>query len=330
MNFSHLFKKGSPYRIPLGILAFFLIVEVFLRLGLGLGKPALVQADRDTGYRFQPNQHLWRFGKTIIYNQYSQRSNPITPETPQGTLRVLMVGDSVLNGGNPTDQADIISEQFKLKLETSGYPLEVLNASSGSWGLGNQWGYLQKFGLFDSDLVILQIGVHDLLQPTSTSDSVGSIYFPDRPPVLAISEAWSRYAWPRIQGYLPLNTPSSEIPKPQLQPQAQFAANMNTFQQMVQFIRAQNIPVMVLFTPNHFDLIPTPQTPPYYPEFLALLESENIPVIDVYQAWSSLSPSVIDSFFRDSVHLNEQGNQAVATLICQHLQLGDRLPSCVK
>ena len=72
MNFSNLFKKGSPYRIPLGILAFFLISEVFLRLGLGLGKPALVQADSDTGYRFQPNQHVWRFGKTMVYNQYSQ------------------------------------------------------------------------------------------------------------------------------------------------------------------------------------------------------------------------------------------------------------------
>jgi lysophospholipase L1-like esterase len=105
---------------------------------------------------------------------------------------------------------------------------------------------------------------------------------------------------------------------------------MKIFQGMVRFIRAQNIPVMVLFTPNHFDLVPTPQTPPYKLEFFALLDSENIPVIDVYQAWSTLNPSVIDSFFRDSVHLNEQGNQAVAILICQHLQLGDRLPSCVK
>ncbi|MBP0028913.1 SGNH/GDSL hydrolase family protein [Roseofilum sp. Guam] len=326
----HLLNSKKSYRIPLAILAIFLITETILRLGLGLGKPALVQADSQTGYRFQPNQHLWRFGKTIIYNQYSQRSDPINLETPPETLRILMVGDSVLNGGNPIDQSEIISEQLKEKLETSGYSLEVLNASSGSWGLGNQWGYLQKFGLFDSDLVILQIGVHDLVQPTSTSDTVGSIYFPDHPPPLAISEAWSRYAWPRITGYIPLNTPSSEIPKLQLQPQEQFAENMKFFQEMVRFIRAQNIPVMVLFTPNRFDLLPTPKTPPYQQEFFSLLNSQSIPVIDVYEAWSTLTPSAINSLFRDSVHLNEQGNQAVATLICQHLQLGNQLPSCIK
>ncbi|MDJ1172925.1 SGNH/GDSL hydrolase family protein [Roseofilum capinflatum] len=330
MKNSHLFPKRYLYRIPLAILVLFLITETILRLGFGLGKPALVQADSDTGYRFQPNQDLWRFGRTIIYNQYSQRSDPITPEKTPGTLRILMVGDSVLNGGNPIDQPDTISEKLKVQLENSGYPLEILNASSGSWGLGNQWGYLQKFGLFDSDLVILQIGVHDLVQPTSTSDAVGSIYFPDRPPLLAISEAWSRYAWPRIQGYFPLNAPSSEIPQSQLQPEEQFTENMDTLQAMIRFIRAQDIPILVVFTPNRFDLIPNPQIPPYYPEFFTLLESEKIPVVDVYQAWSTLSPSVIDSFFRDSVHLNEQGNQAVVTLICEHLQLGDRLPSCVK
>jgi len=330
MKFSHLLPKRLTYRVALATLAVFLMTETGLRLGLGLGKPALVQADSEIGYRFQPNQDLWRFGRSIIYNQYSQRSDPITPEKPPGTLRILMVGDSVLNGGNPIDQSDIISEKLKVQLENTGYSLEVLNASSGSWGLGNQWGYLRTFGLFDSDLVILQIGVHDLVQPMSSSDAVGSIYFPDHPPMSAISEAWSRYAWPRVRGYLPLNAPSSEIPQSPITPEEQFTENMKTFQKIVQFIRAQDIPVMVLFTPNRFDLIPNPQTPPYYPEFLTLLESEQIPVIDVYEAWSTLSPSVIDSFFRDSVHLNEQGNQAVVLLICQHLQLGDRLPSCIK
>lgn len=49
-----------------------------------------------------------------------------------------MVGDSVLNGGNFIDQSQIIRELFEKKLIASAYPAEVLNASAGSWGIGNQ------------------------------------------------------------------------------------------------------------------------------------------------------------------------------------------------
>lgn len=82
-----------------------LITEVTLRLAFGLGNPVLSQADPNTGYRFQPNQKVFRFGKKVEYNQYSQRSDPIILEKPKEILRILMTGDSVLNGGNPIDQS---------------------------------------------------------------------------------------------------------------------------------------------------------------------------------------------------------------------------------
>lgn len=103
-----------------------------------------------------------------------------------------MIGDSVLNGGNPTDQSQILSELFKAKLSTSQVSAsqvsaQVLNASAGSWGIGNQMGYLRKFGTFQADAVILQIGTHDLIQPTSTSERVGGDpNYPNQPPLLAI------------------------------------------------------------------------------------------------------------------------------------------------
>ncbi|MBD3560821.1 SGNH/GDSL hydrolase family protein, partial [Planktothrix sp. FACHB-1355] len=189
----------AKYWIPASVVGILITTEVTLRLALGLGNPVLVQADSDTGYRFQPNQKIFRFGKHIQYNQYSQRSEPITPEKPAGKLRILMLGDSVLNGGNPTDQSQIITELFEAKLSASGHPAEVLNASSGSWGIGNQLGYLRKFGTFNADAVILQIGTHDLTQPTSNSEIVGHHpSFPTHPPLLAIQEAWTRYAWPNL------------------------------------------------------------------------------------------------------------------------------------
>uniref|UniRef100_A0ACD5GQ20 SGNH/GDSL hydrolase family protein n=1 Tax=Desertifilum tharense IPPAS B-1220 TaxID=1781255 RepID=A0ACD5GQ20_9CYAN len=180
---------GTPWGI-----ATVAATELTLRLAFGLGNPALLQADPEIGYYFQPNQEILRFGKHIRYNQYAQRSDPITLERSPGTLRILMTGDSVLNGGNPTDQPQTITELFKSRLQSAGYSAEVLNASAGSWAIGNQLAYLTQFGLFNSDAVILQIGTHDLLQPTSTSQAVGrSPYFPNRTPKSAIAEAWSRY-----------------------------------------------------------------------------------------------------------------------------------------
>ena len=108
------------YRFFLILLSIFLFLEGGLRLKLGLGNPVLSQIDLETGYRFQPNQKIFRFGNAIVYNQYSQRSDRILPFKPQNTLRILMVGDSVLNGGTLTDQTQTISEQLEAKMKAMG------------------------------------------------------------------------------------------------------------------------------------------------------------------------------------------------------------------
>ena len=82
-------KYIFKYWIVISVLAVVVVTEATLRMALGLGKPVLSQADSDTGYRFQPNQKIYRFGKNIEYNQYSQRSEPITIEKPQGKLRII-------------------------------------------------------------------------------------------------------------------------------------------------------------------------------------------------------------------------------------------------
>ena len=134
-------KWPAKYKVAGGIISVLVATELSLRLALGLGNPVLVQVDSESGYRFQPNQKVWRFGRTIEYNRYSQRSEPIAAQKPTRTLRILMTGDSVLNGGNPTDQPRTITELFEHKLSASGHQAEVLNASAGSWGIGNQFGY---------------------------------------------------------------------------------------------------------------------------------------------------------------------------------------------
>jgi len=321
-------KIPAKYWIPGSVLAVFIGLEVILRVALGLGNPVLVQADSFTGYRFQPNQKLFRLGKKIQYNQYSQRSEPITLKKSPKKLRILMTGDSVLNGGNPTDQSQTITELFEAKLSASGHPAEVLNASAGSWGIGNALGYLREFGTFNADAVILQIGTHDLTQPTSVSAVVGHHpAFPTHPPLLATQDAWNRYIEPIVAGKLGYNLPNGDFASSpiSLTPDQQFKQNMQHLKEIITLIRGKKIPVFVLFTPNRDDLIPKVNVPNYKSEFSRLLKSLQVPIIDTHTAWSSLPPATVESYFRDSVHLTVQGNQAIAQNLFKQLCLQRQL-----
>lgn len=324
-------KIPAKYWIPGTLLAALIGTEVSLRLAFGLGNPVLVQADPNTGYRFQPNQKLYRFGKKIEYNQYSQRSSPITLKKPPGKLRILMLGDSVLNGGNPTDQSQTITEFFKGKLSASRHSAEILNASAGSWGIGNQLGYLREFGTFNADAVILQIGTHDLTQPTSTSAIVGHHpAFPTHPPLLAIQDAWTRYVWPNLAGKLGLNYRGTDfgVSPTSFEPDRQFRQNMQQLKQIVTLVRGKRIPVFVLFTPNRDDLVPKVNVPKYKSEFFRLLKTLRVPIIDTHTAWSTLPPVTLETYFRDYVHLTAQGNQAIAQNLFGQLCVQRLLPAC--
>ncbi|MFB2981710.1 SGNH/GDSL hydrolase family protein [Microseira sp. BLCC-F43] len=324
-------KLPAKYWIPGGSIALLVATELTLRFAFGLGRPVLVQADPQTGYRFQPNQKVFRFGKRVEYNQYSQRSEPITSQKPPGKLRILMVGDSVLNGGNPTDQSQTITELFEAKLAASGQKAEILNASAGSWGIGNQLGYLREFGTFNADAVILQIGTHDLTQPTSNSANVGNHpAFPTQAPLLAIQDAWTRYLWPALAGKLGLNSSGADFSaSPTSQdPEQQYQQNMQLLKEIVKLVRSQNIPVFVLFTPNRDDLIPKANQPKYKSQFLRLLLTLQVPIIDSHQAWSTLPPTTVESYFRDQVHLNVAGNGAIALELFGQLCIRRQLPAC--
>lgn len=324
-------KIRAKYWIPISILAVFVGLEVILRVAFGLGNPVLVQADSFTGYRFKPNQNLFRLGKKVQYNQYSQRSEPITLTKSPQELRILMIGDSVLNGGNPTDQSQTITELFETELFASGYPAEVLNASAGSWGIGNALGYLREFGTFNADAVILQIGTHDLTQPTSTSVVVGHHpAFSTHPPLLATQDAWNRYISPLVVGKLGYNLPNSDFASSpiSLTPDRQFKQNMECLKEIITLIRGKKIPVFVLFTPNRDDLIPKTNVPKYKSEFFRLLQSLQVPVVDTQTNWSTLPPATVATYFRDDVHLTIQGHQAIAQNLFRQLCLQRQLKAC--
>ncbi|MBD1823595.1 SGNH/GDSL hydrolase family protein [Cyanobacteria bacterium FACHB-DQ100] len=309
------------------------VLEFALRLFLGLGNPPLYQADSQTGYRLQPNQKLFRFGNSMEVNQYSQRNGTISPTKPPNTRRILMLGDSVLNGGALTDQSRTITERFRARL---GNSTEVINASAGSWGIENRIGYLRLFGSFQSDVIIFQIGTSDLIQRTSTGGMVGvDSSYPNQRPLSAISEGMSRY-WMRVIRRLTSQATIAPVYAQQVRtPQDKaewFARNRQSFSQAIRALRndpeTKNVPIIVLYTPNLNDVVPTPQAPLYKAEFFNLLKQLQVPVVDAHQAWSSLPEKTKSSYFSDVIHLTESGNQAIADLLFQQLCVQSKSDWC--
>ncbi|MBD2577604.1 SGNH/GDSL hydrolase family protein [Oscillatoria sp. FACHB-1406] len=324
-------KVLTKWWIPAGAILGVVGLELFLSLAFGLGHPPLVVADRAMGYRFGENQRLRRFGNVLEYNQYSQRSEAIASPKPSKTLRILMVGDSVLNGGNRKDQSEIISELLEVRIlraTHSGSSVEVLNASANSWGIGNHWGYLRKYGWFDSDAVILQIGTHDLIQETSKADPESL----KRRPRFALEEAIAFYAWPILrERFRGRNPAPAGVERSQPNPtfrDRQFRENMAILEQIAAETRKRKIPLFVLYTPDRRDLLPTSTQPDYQGEFFKQLQGLKIPVIDSHAAWSKLPPETVANYFIDGVHLSVEGNRAIAELLFLQLCQQQQLPAC--
>jgi hypothetical protein len=169
--------------------------ELFSRYYLGLGDPPLMMYDPDMEYRFVPSRTYHRFGHLVHYNAWSQRADDFPQhKADPSELRVMVVGDSVINGGAPTAQEDTCTAILERMLRDALHrPVIVGNISAGSWGPPNELAYLKKFGLFDADVVAFEFSDLDATDVMTFDAPLGSSGFPDRTPVSALWEGIDRY-----------------------------------------------------------------------------------------------------------------------------------------
>ena len=169
-------------------------LELFSSRVLGLGSPPLTVLDSDAEYMFKPNQDVMRFGKRQKYNQFGMRSDDLPSRWPtKEERRVLVLGDSVINGGSLTGHDELATSilEEQLSIETGGV-VRVLNMSAGSWGPPNVLAFLEKYGCFGAALVVVQVSSHDidrelLFRPLSTKTH------PRENPPSAAMELFIRY-----------------------------------------------------------------------------------------------------------------------------------------
>lgn len=178
------------------VLLLLLIAEVFLRVRYGFGDAVLMRPDPHYEYIAQPSQDRHRFGRRILYNSLSMRSE----EADSTAVVILGCGDSVINGGSLTDNDSLATTLLGQRLTAAwGSRVQVLNISAGSWGPDNCAAYLAHTDLPQPSALVLFVSSHDAHDNMSFKQVVGvRKHFPDRQYSSAIVELMDRYVVPRF------------------------------------------------------------------------------------------------------------------------------------
>ena len=292
-------------------------VEIALRLLFGFGNPPLYVADAQVGYRLAPNQRTRRFGKAFQINQYSMRGPTIAPKPEPATLRILLVGDSIANGGWWTDQSEILSLQIQRQIpasELNNYQkVEVLNASANSWGPRNELAYLSKFGMFGAQVIILLINMDDLFATAPTSVQVGrERAYPARRPPLALVEVFNRYKKQK---------PIPELKEIHEEGGDRVGVNLEAIRQIQELTRQTNSQMILAMTPLLREVVP-PGSRDYEVKarkrLLEFTQAEQILYIDFLGPFEATSPP--ESLYRDHIHLSLEGNALVSQTLSRAIQ----------
>jgi lysophospholipase L1-like esterase len=257
-----------------------------------------MQEDPDFEYIAQPNQNRFRFRHPVYYNSHSMRSSELKIKS----LRILGLGDSVINGGAHTDQdsiaTTILSEKLSEELETE---IQVLNISAGSWGPDNAMAYIKKQGDFDAQIAFLVASSHDAHDNMEFSKIVDKhVSFPSKQYNLAIVELIDRYIFPRFFQRKRNVNEELGINKSMM--------NFNTgFEDLNLYFTNKGIPFFIYLHPEKAET----QIGKYNLQGEEIIKFCEIHQIELIQGINYLN--IND--YRDNIHLNESGQKKMASLI---------------
>lgn len=180
-------------RVLVGAAVLFVLAEGAARLVVGT--PILYETDPAYEYRLRPDQDTRRFGNRVLVNGAGMRSGPLAPHPQTGQLRILVLGDSVVNDGARIDHDALATT----RLDGTAFGadrLEVLNLAAGSWGPGNYTAMLARYGLHDADGVVVVLSAHDL-NDDRTHAWRDPVIHPETPPLSVLVNSVRRYLLPR-------------------------------------------------------------------------------------------------------------------------------------
>lgn len=311
--------KVSKKRLAWLLIATIIIAaggELFARYYLGLGTPPLSLADPQIEYMFKPDQDIYRFGNHFFTNHYGMRSNTFPSKREGHELRVMVFGDSVLNGGSLTDQGDLATNVLQKSLsELTPNNVVVGHISAGSWGPGNWLAYVKKYGFFDADIVVLVISSHDYAD-NPTFEPLNPNTHPTERPFSAITEGVTRY----LPRYLPRFASGKSIKEIDhfLEPATEQV--LKGLDDLKTFLKLAKISAKSVLVFQHWEReeINKGKVKPGNPRIRELCESMGISPIQL-EPYFKQSIEAGNNPYRDNIHPNQIGQLLIAKAILENL-----------
>lgn len=255
-------------------------------------------------YIHAPNQSLRIYRNRFVTNAFSMRSASIDPQ--RDTTVALLIGDSVINGGNQTDQDSLASTLLERRLRDSlDQPLRVLNVSAGSWGPDNVAAYLTQHGLFDADLMVLVVSSHDARDQMTFAPVVG--VHPQYPAEQA-SLAWEKLLerlWQQLFPQSAYRAASTQQRRAQQLGISQVEGFNPGFARLQALAEAAGIPLLIYLHATRSELRQQ-QWQAGGRNIRAFAQTQGLPLLD------ELTLPMQAHYLRDDIHLNEAGQTFLA------------------
>jgi hypothetical protein len=270
-------------------LVLFIVGEIGLRL-YGFCNAPLYFSSKEFEYNTLPNQEGKRFGKNYKFNEFSQRSNSPSKKKK----RILGLGDSVINGGVITEQ-----DSLATSILSKNTPFQVLNISAGSWGPDNIAAYLNHYGTFKAQKMILVCSSHDSHDNMDFVPVVGKMSsYPSEQYSLAWIELIDRYLLPRIFG-------ESEANQTIIKAGIEFNSG---FDALLKISKSKKIPFTIYLHPDSEEL----KQKNYNEQGMEIMNWANENNVKIIKG---LDYPFSSENYRDNIHLNESGQRILANAL---------------
>jgi len=255
-----------------------------------------------------------RFGNYFVTDKYGMRSGPLSKKKAADELRVLVFGDSVVNGGNLTDREDLATTLLARSLAKDlGRTVYVGNVSAGSWGPGNWLAWAREYGFFDADVVVLVASSHDAADNPTFAPLDPSTH-PQAKPFSALTEGVTRY----LPRYLPQPAAKAAPVPSEAQAVAAMQRGLSDLREflLLAYVRAPR--VLLLQHPEKRE-IESGRWQPGHDAIARVATECDVPVIQLAPALAAAIQRGKQPY-RDNIHVNEIGQAVLAKVLRREVE----------
>jgi hypothetical protein len=159
--------RYSIYLLGVVILGSEVLLRVFDPLGIWYlyeihrySKEMMV-ADHWFSYVHEPGIFDTVQGVGVSINSHGLRGPEFSPDKPAGTIRLMILGDSVVFGWG-VEEAATFPRLLQADMDRSGIPVEIIAAGVGSWNTRTQYEWFRRLGVdLAPDMLLLLIVEND-------------------------------------------------------------------------------------------------------------------------------------------------------------------------